>query len=120
MIAIKSYTDLSQSKKLAEFLPLETADMCFVGGMDNAIMTPYLESKRSLLANFCKADFMSPCWSLASLLNILPEVQNGKPVISLYDNYITYPHVSDLYIRADILVDACYEMIIKLHRLNLL
>ena len=99
MIAIKSYTDLSQSKKLAEFLPLETADMCFVGG---------------------RADFMSPCWSLASLINVLPEVQNGKPVISLYDNYITYPHVSDLYVKADILVDACYEMIIKLHKLNLL
>lgn len=26
---MKSYTDLSQSKKLAEILPLESADMCW-------------------------------------------------------------------------------------------
>ena len=26
---MKSYTDLEQSKKLAEILPLESADMCY-------------------------------------------------------------------------------------------
>jgi len=26
---MKSYTDLEQSRKLAEILPLETADMCY-------------------------------------------------------------------------------------------
>lgn len=29
MAQIKSYTDLEQSKKLAEILPLESADMCW-------------------------------------------------------------------------------------------
>ena len=29
MATIKSFTDLEQSKKLAEILPLETADMCW-------------------------------------------------------------------------------------------
>ena len=27
---MKSYTDIEQSKKLAEFLPLESADMCYL------------------------------------------------------------------------------------------
>jgi len=54
------------------------------------------------------------------LLGVLPQIHGGKPVISLYDNYITYPHVSDLHTKADNLVDACYEMILKLNELNLL
>ena len=29
MATIKSFTDIPQSKKLAEFLPLKTADMCW-------------------------------------------------------------------------------------------
>lgn len=36
MNKVKSYTDLEQSKKLAEILPLGTADMCFT---NNGIVT---------------------------------------------------------------------------------
>lgn len=65
-------------------------------------------------------DLDVPCWSLASLLGVLPEIQGGKPAISLNDNYITYPRMSDLHTEADNLVDACYEMILKLHELKML
>jgi hypothetical protein len=59
-----------------------------------------------------------PCWSLAALLGILP---SGKALIhdkesSQYKcicNNIGTPFYSNP-------VDACYEMIIKLHELNLL
>jgi hypothetical protein len=61
-----------------------------------------------------------PCWSLSALLNILPEILGCKPIIALDDNYITYPHISDLHTKADDLVDACVELIEKLHELNLL
>lgn len=30
MTAIKAYTDILQSKKLAEFLPIKSADMCYI------------------------------------------------------------------------------------------
>ena len=37
MAAIKSYTDLEQSRKLAEILPLESADMFYVAGKGEPI-----------------------------------------------------------------------------------
>ena len=61
-----------------------------------------------------------PCWSLSALLGVLPEIQGSKPIIALDDNYITYPHINDLHTKADNLIDACFEMIIKLNELKML
>ena len=113
MTTIKSYSDLQQSKKLAEILPLESADMRY-GNED-----PYKITIGKWKDNEHDEDDI-PCWSLAALLGVLPEIQGGKPAISLNDNYITYPRMSGLHTEADNLVDACYEMILKLHELNLL
>ena len=112
MATIKSYTDLEQSRKLAKILPLESAGMHYgeycAGGENYPIPN-------------CDDDYNGHCcWSLSALLNVLPKIQGGKPIIALDDNYITYPHTNDLYAKADSLVDACYEMIIKLNELNLL
>jgi hypothetical protein len=116
MTTIKSYTDLEQSRKLAEFLPLESADMYYEPSA--GFCTEPSEAK------FGNIKYAHPrsirCWSLAALLSILPEIQGGKPVIALDDNYITYPHMSDLHTKADNLVDACVAMIESLHELNLL
>ena len=112
MTTIKSYTSLAQSKKLAEILPLESADMTCIG--TEFIPYPYCESK------FKGEDNVYPAWSLAALLSIFPEIQGGKPIIALDDNYITYPHINDLHTKAGNLVDACVNIIIKLHELNLL
>lgn len=107
---MKSYTDIEQIKKLAEILPIETADMW---------VHPYWDD----VPNIGNADLsynQIPCWSLAALIGILPEIQGCKPVITLDDNYITYPHMSGLHTKADNLVDACVAMIEKLHELKLL
>ena len=118
MATIKSYTDLEQSKKLAKILPLESADMFWYRDsvtkeanprIMNCMQVPELQSM-----------YYSPCWSLAALLGVLPEIQGGKPVIALDDNYITYPHISNLYTKTDNIVDTCYKMILKLSELNLL
>ena len=108
MAAIKSYTDIEQSKKLAEILPIESADMYRIYDIPYAI--PYEN----------RIGEAKPCWSLAALLDVLPEIQGSKPVIALDDNYITYPHMSGLHFKADNLVDACVAMIIKLHELKML
>lgn len=60
---MKSYTDLEQSKKLAEFLPLESADMFY---RDNGI-----DAKLMWEHNAQKVKY--PCWSLAALLNLMPK-----------------------------------------------
>lgn len=132
MAAIKSYTDISQSKKLVEILPLESADMrygyiapydysdrMYDGGYDEI---PYPKDFLIKNPNFSANEYDAelPCWSLASLLSVLPEIQGGKPIIALNDNYITYPHISDLHTKADNLVDACVVMIERLHELKML
>ena len=114
MQSIKSYTTIEQSRKLAEILPLESADMYW-----------WSSGKRYYIEAMDDGDFNEKeghvrAWSLAALIGVLPEIQGGKPVIALDDNYITYPHMSDLHTKADNLVDACYEMILKLHELRML
>ncbi len=130
----KAFTSLEQSKKLAEILPLESADMHLTNSSIKGemyvdefkpVLVQYLRAKDSLdayskIVNNMIAWEVIPCWSLAALLGVLPEIQGSKPVIALDDNYITYPHMSGLHFKADNLIDACYKMIIKLHELNLL
>ena len=113
MATIKSYTNLEQSKKLAEILPIENADMCYINGDSGKISIVEWGN------NVHDEDDL-PCWSLASLLGVLPEIQGCKPIIALDDNYITYPHMSDLHTKACNLVDACVAMIERLHELKML
>jgi hypothetical protein len=113
MITIKSYTDIEQSRKLAEILPLERADMCwYIDDNNIPTHTPdngfYRQDKNHL-----------PCWSLAALLGVLPDytlqTNSDGTVFVVCDS--KKPMISDAY---DNPVDACYEMILKLHELNLL
>ena len=114
MATIKAFSDLQQSKKLAEILPIESADMYWWSSGKRY----YIEAMDD--GDFNEGEGHIRAWSLAALLSVLPEIQGGKPAISLDDNYITYPLVSDLHTKADNLIDACYEIIIKLNELNLL
>lgn len=81
---MKSYTDLEQSKKLAEILPIESADGFWEyhdkwrsegdeweGYEDYPRAEPYLEYTRK--KNEWKEDKSDvPCWSLAALMKLLP------------------------------------------------
>lgn len=119
MAIIKSFTSLEQSKKLVEILPLESADMFYIAGKGEPI---FIGNKMVACGNDDYDALGEPdvlCWSLAALLGVMPEIQGGKPIISLDDNYITYPHMSDLHTKADNLVDACVAMIEKLNESNL-
>lgn len=84
---MKSYTDLSQGKKLAEILPLESVDMYYqyvLPKSDRVKHNPEIGNPISALEWYNKGYTMSgkepitmdeycvPCWSLAALLNLLP------------------------------------------------
>lgn len=110
---MKSYTSIEQSKKLAEILPIESADMCYrivaYNPNDTHVYQPYCFS------GTLESDI--PCWSLAALFSMLPKsarLERGSAT-ELYG--VSLPvelEASDWYINP---VDACYEMIIKLHDL---
>ena len=121
---MKSYTDLEQSKKLAEFLPLESADMEYM----------FLKEDNSKVSNipFVKDDDepewptdsaydFIPCWSLAALLGVVPYLSLHKTFSGWRcDSYNKEGTSCILGEPLDNPVDACVEMIIKLYELNLL
>ena len=113
MATIKSYTDLEQSKKLAEILPVESADMKYISFRHRDDTIEWVPS----LGTPSKYDF--PCWSLASLLSVLPNgiVMNKDSQNGRYHFSSTH---AGTYVTTDNPVDACVAMIEKLYELNLL
>ena len=79
MANIKSYTDLEQSKKLAEFLPLESADYHYIAQGEKSYFYPYSLSSNAT-KHYDENIKYIPCWSLAALMGILPSkfTKKGK------------------------------------------
>ena len=138
MKTIKSYTDLSQSKTLSKILPLESADMYL-----------WSSGKRYYIEAMDDGDFNEKeghvrAWSLAALLNILPnEIITDNRFECHYQIHIRKYDGGDnttLYQIAygndrgssgswhdmintgekENLIDCCVQMILNLHELNLL
>lgn len=81
---MKAYTDIEQSKKLAEILPLESADMYY----PNSTVVKY---QGALPIEFKHGNPLLsqeiPCWSLAALMNLLPSefTEVGKYSTTTYE-----------------------------------
>ena len=102
---MKGYTDIEQSKRLADILPIESADMSWVPIYDENRMMPGL--RLSLLPN--SSHGAVPCWSLTALLAQMPCVE----LVSSQDNkYRVFwkDKFSEWYENA---VDACVELITR-------
>lgn len=113
---MKSYTDIEQSKKLAEFLPIESADMVIWGKDLDSIAVTDAQKFMSGLKNR-KMNYL-PCWSLAVLLEIIRN--NGRYELQMYEGgyyFESGEFMTESYFNP---VDACYEMVIKLHEQKLL
>lgn len=138
METIKAYTDIEQSKKLAEILPPDSADMEYM----------FLKEDNSKVSNiaFVKDDDepewptdsaydFIPCWSLAALHDSLPNNKHISTTVSRggwsiepvdympntwWCEYEDSENYTEFSTSADNPVDACYEMIIKLKEQKLL
>lgn len=127
METIKAYTDIEQSRKLADILPLDSADMkyFFWENDTNAPKIPTFGYNKDVVKFYKETTGVYlPCWSLAALLEILdyPQLSEDKIgnrtvgwMVSAYPNNCRYD--SSWYNNA---VNACYEMIIRLNELKLL
>lgn len=69
---MKIYTDVEQSKKLAEIIPTHTADMSYESWTyDNGV--------KALIINLCTVKSKDiPAWSLAALINLFPAYKNDE------------------------------------------
>ena len=123
MAQIKSYSDLQQSEKLAKILPLESADMYYW------CADHYPKEDWIIEVGAPDDNYECICaWSLAALLGMLPkriEIVDNVYELSVYFYGLYYWNTinGNLCFESkdtDNLVGACYELILKLHELNLL
>jgi len=133
MEMIKSYTDIEQSRKLAEILSADSADMRIgnyvgkFGKVDGTNVHYYPKGE-----SFGAPEIIS-AWSLAALLEQI--AKHG--ILDLYFLHSTFDnkgnHLTNVWnlmfddignvslnIYADNPVDACYALILKLHELKML
>lgn len=129
---MKSYTDIKQSKKLSKILPIESADMAWcnnsIKGINytdkySANLYTVKEMKDvfdKALAGWDKYWELIPCWSLASLLDIISnytlQTTIDKAVFIVFES----SKKSIISNDCDNPVDACVNLIIKLKKENLL
>ena len=133
---MKAYTDIEQSKKLAEILPLESADMyiyknIFFGALSCFNGTTQVGEYVKLTDKENKA---YPCWSLAVLLQVLPlgiydelDDRDYELEINMIDKMPRYVRLGDVYhsqfpydFEKDTLLDNVVESIIWLNNNNYL
>ena len=133
MATIKLCSDLQQSRKLAEILPLESADMYYKYALpksDRIIHTPEIGNPIESLKWYNEgytfsgkrepitlSEYCISCWSLAALLDILPNENMLVKTTGCEYYCLTKDVMTEHY---DNPIDACYEMIIKLHELKML
>lgn len=123
MATIKSYTSIEQSSKLAEILPLESADMywsrCTITDFGDGVLKVSYTVEPCNISQFRNTKEDIPCWSLASLLGVLPDytLQTNTDGTVFVVCESKKPMISDAY---DNPVDACVAMIEKLHELKML
>ena len=115
---MKSYTDLEQSKRLADILPLESADMHYstwtILDGEFIVSTNQGSTIEDLQEDY--GNQIIPCWSLSALLDVYPMVV-GRDM----DMYCCWQNSKNLHSRHyDNPIDACYEMIMKLHEQKIL
>ena len=128
MATIRAFTTIKQSRKLAEILSLETADMNYWCGTQIRIGGHRTMDK----------ELDVPCWSLAALLSVLPNnehitttLSRGgwkiEPVEYIDKWFCEYEDEVDedtscknFSVSADNPIDACVAMIEKLHELKML
>lgn len=131
---MKSFTDIEQSKKLAEILPIDSADMYWLNWHIDLTESKYevfVVDKSDKYIDFFNSYTVAvenkeiiPCWSLATLLNLLPSVitRNGKRMFltlekaGAYNLYYKSPdRLDELWETKEDAIDACVEMILKLN-----
>lgn len=139
---MKAYTDLEQSKRLAEVLPTESADMHYnnvsIRGINyvddyRAELMDYNTAQKVLSKYFVNPMFeIIPCWSLAALLehlrkiDVFPEIDADEFKVTMSITYFNdhearhLTPVHNITVKAESFIDACVEMIVKLNEINLL
>lgn len=119
---MKYYTDLKQSRRLGRLLPADSADLHYVrmthdfkgNPVDGKWSHPRYGNPNSWYANYLVQDFeiyeVSPCWSLATLIELLSMayIEFGRIKLPNYK-----PHKSNFQFWNN--EDGTYEFVTTFH-----
>lgn len=122
---MKAYTDIPQSKKLAEFLPIESADGTWkrivIAGCNLGVPEEQQYFHDGDTAFVFYSGIGIPSWSLAALLAIIPYPTLGKHADETWSCASWVEKVNPYFVEGcDTPIDACVAMIEKLHEQKLL
>lgn len=145
---VLGYTTIEQSRKLAEILPVESADMWWAERYTGQVMEngQYIVEKNPVyypsLTKPSNDNYSQdvvkdiPCWGLAALIEQMPSDIKGHELtirksywqiektfafeLSYEENFEDYPPSILVSTSSIELIDACVEMILKLKEKNLL
>ena len=132
IIVMKSYTDIEQSKKLAEILPIKSADMEYLVIKENGALVgavPFVKDDSEVEDSAYNHTYdRIACWSLAALLGVIPKhikdynvlrIDIAEDDFAIWYDEIGYGVNNDLPdITMKSAVDACVAMIERLHELK--
>ncbi len=110
---MKSYTDIEQSKVLAEILPIGSVDMYYSKHPLENYYSPIPH-----IGNYSAMHNQIPCWSASALLEIIRN--NGRYEMQMYEGGYYFEangFMTESYFNA---VDVCVELILKLKEQELL
>ena len=138
---MKAFTDIEQSKKLAEILPVESADAFYDMAEPEKRQVPIIGNPDDY---YDMEDWTISCWSLAALLEVLPnEISTGENFANKYQIDIrkydggdgtTWYQIAYGNDRGssgewhdmintgekENIIDCCYQMIVRLKEKDLL
>ena len=129
MATIRSYTTVEQSSKLAEFLPLESADMHYSKDFDSSWFVDLAEYTSVKIPKYVVnvEEHLMPCWSLTALLKYLSEIKPQVYTPTLFPSegkwilhFVEYGHGIICKASCDNPIDACVSIIEKLNELKML
>ena len=133
---MKSYTDITQSKKLVEILPKESADQTWeiiaIAGANLGVPEEMQYWHNGNTPCILNSKIGIPCWSLSALLDYLakkdcfPEITYTSTYylmdVNFYDDEEgkTVHPIHFIRTEGESLIDTCVEMIIRLKEDNLI
>lgn len=118
---MKSYTDLTQSRTLAKILSHDTADQTWqrvvIAGANLGVPDEKQYRHNGDMPFQIYSGIGIPCWSLTALLGVIPDVSLNAFKDGNWNAMVQHDGKM-IYEDKDNPVDACYEVIVKLHEQN--
>lgn len=116
-----AYTNIEQSKMLAKFLPVESADLRYLGKDDNG--RDFFEEPEVIVKPLKDSDI--PCWSVSALLAVMPKELCLRVEYLHTDDedkrWVVYSEMkSDYFHYASNPVNAVIELIFELKSMTLI